>query len=81
MISNCKGCSMQNKDPEKDRRTLEDGYYIVSKVYRTTLNPQGIIMGNFADIEKAKQHYNKFTFLRRMLDPKLIKIENGEIKI
>lgn len=70
----CRGCKGNLKDvPTKDLRELETGYYIVSKVYKTSMNPEGVIVGPFTK-EQAEIEFKKFVFLRRLINPKIKEI-------
>lgn len=67
----CQGCKSNLKDvPQKDLRALEKGYYIISKIYITPMNPMGVIVGPFTK-EQAESEFNKFIFLRRLINPKI----------
>ena len=70
----CQGCKGSSKDiPSKDLRILENGFYIVSEVYKTAMNPVGVIVGPYTK-EQAEIEYKKFVFLKRLINPKIILI-------
>lgn len=74
----CQGCKGDIKDvPTKDLRVLETGHYIVSKVYITAMNPNGIIVGPFTK-EQVEIEFKKFVFLKRLINPKIRLVSKEE---
>ena len=79
-MTNCEGCKKKlERDPSKDLRELSEGFYVVSKVYVTALNPEGVIVGPFSNKETAESEYKKFVFLKRLINPKIIYIAHKTI--